>query len=233
MKPKAQRRGTARPPVLAAEGIAMGYDDRLLLQGVDINIRAGECVILRGDNGAGKTTLIRGLAGLASTLAGAVRINGIDRGKDYVAANLGLVYIGHRDALAAELTVREALSLWAGSRGLAPSAGDLDSALGNLNLGVVAGRPVRSLSAGQKRRSAMLRLALMTGMRQTSSTPLWLLDEPTTAMDADSTALFSKLVGNHLSAGGAALVSSHQNLPIKNAKPVDLRELIQVGGANG
>ena len=128
--------------------------------------------------------------------------------------------------------MREALSLWAGSRGLAPAGQDLQTAFGALGLDAMADSPVRALSAGQKRRAAMLRLALMTAMGQTRSMPLWLLDEPATALDGESIARFAKLIESHLAAGGAALVTSHLDLPIREARQVAISEL-NGGGANG
>ena len=233
MNPRANPDRAPKPPVLAAAGVAMGYDGHPVLEGIDISIAAGECVLLRGGNGAGKTTLVRGLAGLATLAAGIVRVNGVDRREDAVAACRGTVHLGHRDALAAELTVRESLDLWAGSRGLSPAAGDLDAAVDALGLSAMAGTPVRALSAGQKRRAAMLRLALMTVLERTGETPLWLLDEPATALDAPSVDRFAGLVGKHLAKGGAALVTSHQELPIGKARKIELADLNRKAGGNG
>ena len=233
MNSKAQKPRAATPPVLEAEGIAMGYDDLLVLRGVDLTIKAGDCVILRGDNGAGKTTLVRGMAGLAPLLAGTVRIKGVDHRKDRVAASHMVVHLGHRDALAAELTVREAASLWARSRGLAPTAHDLEAAFDALDLAAMAGNPIRALSAGQKRRAAMLRLALMNRMGRTGPTPLWLLDEPTAALDASSVTRFAGLVEDHLKAGGAALMTTHLDLPVRKARQVALAKLNKTGGGDG
>ena len=233
MNSTVKKNDSAPAPILEAEGLAMGYGSRLLLRGVGLAIKAGECVVLQGGNGSGKTTLIRGLAGLAPLMSGTVRINGLNSREDRIAANRGIVHLGHRDALAAELTVREALALWAGSRGLFPTGLDLNAAVGALDLAAAADSPVRALSAGQKRRAAMLRLALMTAMDQTGSTPLWLLDEPTSMLDDDSTARFARLVENHLASGGAALVTSHREIPVRNSKTVAIAELNRPGGGNG
>ena len=233
MNSKVKKNDSESAPILKAENIAMGYGNRLLLRGVGLAIMAGECVVLKGSNGSGKTTLVRGLAGLIPLMSGTVRINGRNSRNDRVAANRGIVHLGHLDALAAELTAREALALWAGSRGLSPTGLDLNAALEALDLAAMADSPVRALSAGQKRRAAMLRLVLMTAMGQTGSTPLWLLDEPTSTLDGDSVARFAKLVEDHLASGGAALVTSHHGVPIRKAREVSIVELSKSGDGSG
>ena len=211
----------------------MGYDGRPLLLGVGLALMAGECVVLKGGNGTGKTTLVRGIAGLAPLLSGTVRINGVDPKEDRASASAGMVHLGHRDALAAELTVMESLGLWARSRGLAPAPADLDAAVDRFGLGAMAGSPVRSLSAGQKRRAALLRLAFMAGTGRSGATPLWLLDEPATALDADSTACLAEVVEDHLEAGGAALITAHRDFPVEGSMQVELSGLNQAEGVGG
>lgn len=208
----------------------MGFDDRVLLARVGLTLNAGDCVILKGDNGAGKTTLMRGLAGLAPLITGTVLVGGIDRDHDRVGAARRLVYIGHRDGLAAELTAGEAIRLWAAARGLTPSDDQLSTAFAAVAMQAVINQPVRTLSAGQKRRSAMARLALLTGMETTATTPLWLLDEPTTAMDAGATRHFADLIEAHIAAGGAALITTHLDLPIAGARIVTIDALEQADG---
>lgn len=215
----------ARPLPLTATAVAMGYDSRLLMRAVGLTLKPGEAAILRGPNGAGKTTFLRGLAGLTPLIAGKVTIADIDRREDSVAAAAKLLYIGHRDALAMELTGHEALRLWVESRGITPIRECLDAAFDAMAIGAAAQQPVRTLSAGQRRRVAMARLAYLNLAGLTDMTPLWLLDEPTTAMDSDATAAFSRLIEDHLYADGAALITSHLELPIKGARATTLAEL--------
>lgn len=220
-------RPSTQAPLLEATGIAMGYDDRLVLSGVSLTMGAGDCIILKGDNGTGKTTLLRGLAGLAPLITGTVKIGGVNLNDDRVHASRRLLYIGHRDGLAAELTVREALNLWASSRGFAISQDNMDEGLNRLGIGGISGRLIRTLSAGQKRRAAMARLGIMISLGRTDETPLWLLDEPATAMDNTATGHFTRLVEDHLTAGGAVLMTSHHDLPVASARSMMITDLDQ------
>lgn len=174
-----------------------------VLAGVDFHLRAGEALILRGPNGAGKTTLLRTLAGLQPPVAGR-----IDMAPDCVA------YAGHLDAVKSALTVRENLDFWAAIYG----AADIDAALAAMDLRALTDRPAQTLSAGQRRRLGLARLAL-TGR------PLWLLDEPTVSLDAASVALFAAMIAGHLAKGGAAVIATHIDLGLTGARPYDLSGL--------
>ena len=161
-----------------------------VLEGVSFTLRAGEVLILRGPNGAGKTTLLRTLAGLQPPLAGTV-----------TAPPDAVAYAGHADGIKATLTVAENLAFWAdvfGTRGIAP-------ALAAFDLDTLRDRPAQSLSAGQKRRLGLARLAV-TGR------PVWILDEPTVSLDRASVTLFAAALRAHLDGGGAALVATHVDL---------------------
>ena len=127
------------------------------------------------------------------------------------------------NALAAELTACEAIALWAKTRGFSPTQSDLYKAFETLNLSICMHQPVRVLSAGQRRRGGMVRLALMQAM--SAPVPLWLLDEPTTAMDDSAVHVFAEMLDLHADQGGAVLMTSHLDLPLKNSMNVMLSDL--------
>lgn len=170
------------------------------VQGVSFDLAAGQALVLRGPNGIGKTTLLRTVAGLQPPVSGQ-----IDAAPDAIA------YAAHADGLKSALSVAENLRFWAAIFGRA----DIDAALGAMNLSALASRAAGALSAGQKRRLGLARL-LVTGR------PVWVLDEPTVSLDADSVALFAKAVRAHLAAGGAALMATHIDLSIPEARVLDL-----------
>lgn len=183
--------------LLRAEGLTVQRGGVPVLEGLSLEVAPGELVVLRGPNGVGKTTLLRVLAGLATPLAGQVVCE-------------GAAYGAHADGLKAALSVRENLAFWAELHGRL--SGD---ALERMNLAPLAERAAGSLSAGQKRRLGLARL-LVTGRA------LWLLDEPTVSLDADSVALFAGVVGAHLAGGGAAVIATHISLGLEEARVLEL-----------
>lgn len=174
--------------LLEVRGLAVGRGGIAVLEGLELTLAPGEARILRGPNGSGKTTLIRTLAGLLPPVAG-----------EFTAQEP--LYAGHLDGIKAQLTVTENLAFWAGVFGGAPLA----PALAAFDLEDLADRPARSLSAGQKRRLGLARLAV-------AGRALWLLDEPTVSLDAASVARFGDVVRQHLAGGGAALIATHVDL---------------------
>ncbi|MFI0395513.1 heme ABC exporter ATP-binding protein CcmA [Paracoccus jiaweipingae] len=170
------------------------------VQGVSFDLNPGQALVLRGPNGIGKTTLLRTVAGLQPPVSGQIN-----------AAPDAIAYAAHADGLKSALSVAENLRFWAAIFGRA----DIDAALAAMNLSALASRAAGALSAGQKRRLGLARL-LVTGR------PVWVLDEPTVSLDADSVALFAKAVRAHLAAGGAALMATHIDLSIPEARVLDL-----------
>ena len=171
-----------------------------VLEGVSFRVRTGQAVVLRGPNGIGKTTLLRTLAGLQPADAGSV-----DPGPEVMA------YASHADGIKATLTVRENLTFWARLHG----AADISPALRDFNLEALVERPGGSLSAGQKRRLGLARMAV-------TERPVWLFDEPTVSLDADSVALFAAAVTAHLARGGSAVIATHIDLGLQG-------EVLQLG----
>ena len=171
-----------------------------VLEDVSFDLAPGQALVLRGPNGVGKTTLLRTVAGLQPPLAG--RIDG---------AEDRLAYAGHADGLKATLSVVENLTFWA----RVFDRSDIAPALAAFDLQVLADRRAGSLSAGQKRRLGLARL-MVTGR------PVWVFDEPTVSLDAASVALFADAVRAHLGQGGSALMATHIDLGLNEARVLDL-----------
>ena len=196
------------PLTLRATGLSCGRSGLLLNENLDFSLTGGEALLLRGPNGTGKTTLLLTLAGIVAPLAGHFAVEGA--GDDQAL----LHYCGHRNAVKARLSVVENLAFWAainGATGMTPLA-----ALGEVGLDALAGIDAGYLSAGQSRRLALARLLV-------SQRPLWLLDEPTAALDDEGHRLVARLLGAHLALGGLAIAATHDAIPL--ADPDRLRTL--------
>lgn len=179
---------------LCARGLTVGRGDRVLLSGLDFTVNPGDVLHLRGRNGAGKSSLIEVLCGLRRQESGELDTPPVKQ----------FHWIGHRNALNADLGIAENLSSWCAINGVEPSA--IPSALERLGLSRLRSRPVRTLSAGQKRRAALARLLLVRR-------PLWLLDEPLSGLDTDGLVLLGQMMNEHLAGDGGIVVTSHQSLP--------------------
>jgi len=209
-------------PILAIADLAAGFDGIPVIQRFSREILPGTVLILQGPNGSGKTTLLRCLAGLLPPFSGQITIAGKLLAADRLHAARSTIFIGHRDGLAAELTAEETLRLWAASRGYRPDDADIRSSFSALGLAGVMEQPLRRLSQGQQRRVGMTRLALITRLGKTKDTPLWLLDEPTTAMDSRACEDFAALIHAHAEAGGVAVLTTHHDLGIRQAETLTL-----------
>jgi heme exporter protein A len=172
-----------------------------VLEGVSFSVSAGEALVLRGPNGCGKTTLLRTVAGLQPALSGVI---GLERE--------AMAYAGHSDGIKAVLSVRENLQFWADVFG----TGTIDPALAAFDLHWLIDRPAGALSAGQKRRLGLARM-VVTGR------PVWVLDEPTVSLDMDAVAMFAGAVRTHLAGGGLALMATHIDLGLDEARVLDMR----------
>lgn len=190
---------------LEAQDLHLWRGDRHVLRGVRFTLRRGACLEVTGVNGSGKTSLLRTLCGLAYPEEGRVLWNGADVRRDLPAFHSALAYLGHEPPLKAELTARENLHYWIGVRRRVP-ARELGVALARVGAALWCERLVRTLSAGQRRRVALAGLALLM-------VPLWLLDEPTTNLDAEGRDLVGSLIGEQLARGGMVVAAVHQGLP--------------------
>jgi heme exporter protein A len=180
---------------------------RLVLHGVSFTLAPGETLILRGPNGAGKSTLLRALAGLLPA-AGRVEVDGRTAGRD--ARTEAVAYAGHLDAIKPQLTVAENLAFWAGLLG-----GDVAPALAAFGLGPLADRPAHLCSAGQKRRLGLARLLVVPRR-------LWLLDEPTVALDSEAVAGLLAAVRAHAAGGGLTIIATHVPLDLAPVQTLTL-----------
>jgi heme exporter protein A len=197
---------------LSARGLACRRGDRLVFERLDFALGAGELLRLTGPNGSGKSSLLRVVAGLLPAAAGALEWAGapIAASEEF---RCGLRFLGHQDAVKPVLSVRENLTAAAGLLGIERPA--LAGALERLGLVDLAELPVRFLSAGQRRRVALARLAL-------GPAALWLLDEPTTNLDTSGIDAFLALLGAHRHAGGIALVATHEPLAFEPSQTLRL-----------
>lgn len=195
---------------LSARDLACHRGERFVFSDVSFAVASGEGLLVTGRNGAGKSSLLRLLAGLLRPSAGEIVLQG---GSTDTTLAEQCHFVGHADGLKASLTARENLAFWASFLG-----GDErtpDDALDAFALGPLAELPARMLSAGQKRRLGLSRL--MVARR-----PIWLLDEPTHALDAGSLAALHRLIDGHLASGGVALIASHVALPVPRLRELAL-----------
>ena len=186
-------------PLLSLKAVSCTRGGLTILDTISLEVAAGEAVILKGPNGSGKTTLLRTIAGLQPPLEGTIDV-----------APESIAYAAHSDGIKAPLSVAENLSFWASLFGTS----DIEAALTAFDLLALRNRPAGALSAGQKRRVGLARLAV-TGR------PIWALDEPTVSLDSASVALFADAVAAHLASGGAAIIATHIDLGL-DARTVDI-----------
>ncbi len=191
--------------MLTAEDVAVFRGERLVFRDFSFAVPAGGALVLAGPNGSGKSTLLRLLAGLVHPAAGRLLWDGADALSDLAGHGRRVAYVGHQDAVKPGLTVTENLRFTA-----AVSGRSITAALAATGLQELADLPARLLSAGQKRRLALSRLAL-------SDAPLWLLDEPTLGLDTASIRLIGQLLAAHRVAGGIVVAATHVPLPLEDA----------------
>lgn len=181
--------------ILAVEALTLFRSSRKLVANLSFALEAGEVLHLRGANGIGKTSLLETLSGLRH----------VEEGQIVQSAEPSqLHWLGHKNALNLSLTPQENLEFWCGLNEI--SMETIAPALETLGVSRVRHRACRTLSAGQKRRTALARLLL-------SPRKLWLLDEPLDGLDAQGLSLFAELLNRHLQQGGGAIITSHQALP--------------------
>jgi heme exporter protein A len=183
---------------LVVDNLSVARGGVTVLEGVSFRLAAGQVLVLRGANGIGKTTLLRTLAGLQPAVSGDV-------------SGPELAYGAHADGVKAMLTVAENLTFWASVNGVKGVA----AALQAMNLDALRDRRAADLSAGQRRRLGLARM-MVTGRR------VWLLDEPTVSLDLASVVLFGAVLQAHLGHGGAAVIATHIDLGLPEARELDL-----------
>lgn len=205
------------PPALRIEDLAVRRGERTLFEGIGLVATAGSVTLVRGPNGAGKSSLLLTIAGVLHPETGTI----VYRGRspdDELAPHLH--FVGHQTGVKTRLTLTENLAFWArvfgANGGLAP-----DVALETVGLGGRGMLDAGYLSAGQTRRLALARLLV-------APRPVWLLDEPTAALDAEGDGMVERLIGDHLRSGGIAIVATHHDLDIAAPAPA---VTLTLGGA--
>jgi heme exporter protein A len=190
--------------LLAVESLKFGYGRAPVLRGVSLAAERGECLVLFGANGSGKSTLLGLMSTLLRAQSGRYCLDGVDAGEDPEAIRRRVVYLGHNTHLYGHLTARENLRFFSdlrGDTGMDPASGD--DVLSACGLARFADRPVRSFSAGMRKRLALGRMLLAP------SALLWLLDEPYSALDASGVAWLNGLLLGYLSQGGMVVLVTH------------------------
>ena len=190
-----------RDHALTLDAVSLSRGAHALFSGISLLVVNGDVVWIRGDNGIGKSSLLRLMTGLSRVDEG--KIHWSQAGKVCL-ANTIICYQGHQDAFKPSLTALEALEFWTDimdkdgiDKGLTPV-----ELLAVVGLEDRANVPCGKLSAGQKRRLSLARLIL-------SQKPIWIMDEPTAAMDAEGVNLIHGLIKEHVASGGSAIIASH------------------------
>ena len=179
-----------RTPLLAATGLSCTVAGRCLFHSLDITVEAGALIEVRGVNGSGKSTLLRGLAGLQRFQAG------------QVTRHAAIDYLGHKAGLSERLTPLENARWQLAQRGRAVDDRIVQQALAKVDLADASWELCTALSAGQLRRAALVRLIV-------GNAPLWLLDEPLTALDQEGVRLVWQLIAEHRARGGGVVCATH------------------------
>lgn len=195
--------------MIEARDLAVIRGERLVFAGLGFRLAPGGALLLTGRNGAGKSTLLRALAGLVRLAAGTLIWGDADALADRAAHAARLTWLGHQDAIKPGLGVAENLRSWS------PSPAAIAPALDAMGLASLAELPARLLSAGQRRRLALARLAL-------APRPLWLLDEPTLGLDAAAVERLAALLATHRARGGMVIAATHLPLPLPDTATLAL-----------
>lgn len=183
-------------PSLRVEALALARGERVLCEGLSFAAGAGDYLEIRGANGAGKTSLLRAIAGFLRPRAGTIALAGAEEPAQ------ALHYVAHQNGLKGAASVRAHLRYWAGLFG---ARADEAEALDRLGLARQADLPARVLSQGQARRLALTRLVI-------APRPIWLLDEPAAALDAQGRDVLGALIAAHRAQGGLVLAALHEPL---------------------
>jgi heme exporter protein A len=194
---------------LEAEGLSFRRGGRVLVENLSFSLLNGQALVVTGANGAGKSTLLRGLAGFLPAFHGRALLIDGSNGHETIASHAH--YVGHQEGSKPALSARENLAFWQSILALPglTSKTTPEAALTRLGVPQVADLPVAYLSAGQKRRVGLARLLL-------ALRPVWILDEPLTALDVAGQALLTGLMKDHLAMGGMVIAATHAPLGIES-----------------
>jgi len=193
---------------LVVEGLSCSRGGRSLFQGLSFGLSRGQAILVTGPNGAGKTSLLRLVAGLLVPTAGRIALEGSD-GTVGEASH----FVGHLDAVKGALTAGENLVF--GRALLGGGDTSIELALERFGIGALQDLPAQVFSAGQRRRLALARLLV-------APRPIWLLDEPTTALDTSGQQMLARLMAEHRAGGGVIVAATHATLDLKDARKISL-----------
>jgi len=186
-------------PFVKIANLTCQRDGRELFGALSFELGAGECLEVRGPNGSGKSTLLRCVAGLFSDYAGTVE-------------TVPCLYLGHKLGLNLLLTAHQNLRWYQGLRG---TSGSIAGVLERVGMAGYERVVCQNMSAGQQRRIGLARMLV-------AQSPLWLLDEPLTALDAGGQDLVARLIEEHRSGGGAVVCATHQSLKLSDIRTMQL-----------
>ncbi len=206
-------------PLLAFSEIAFERDDVPLFSGLSDQVAAGDILQIAGGNGSGKTTLLRILATALTATSGDLLWRGKPVARHRSEYLSELVFLGHSPGIKLALTPRENLLSLAKIYPVWDH--DISSVLARVGLGGCEDMACHSLSAGQQRRVMLARLSM-------AAAPLWILDEPLTAIDQEGVLLVEHLLLEHADRGGAVILSSHQALTITGLRVLELADSVHV-----
>jgi heme exporter protein A len=200
---------------LTAENLAARRGEDLIFVNISFHLAAGEALVLTGRNGSGKSTLLRVVAGLLRPEKGTVIFRDEESPQGRHPGEVSH-YLGHRNAMKNELTVVENLDFWRSFLGNPDAAGlPVEDAAEAVGLSGITHLPFGYLSAGQQRRIAFAKLLV-------AHRPVWILDEPTAALDASADRLLAQLIVAHQAKGGIVLAATHQPLGLENARELKM-----------
>ena len=199
--------------ILDVSDLACRRGGRRVFEGLSFALAKSELLALTGRNGSGKTTLLRALALMVPARTGAILWQGADVRADREAWHGRLAWLGHQDGLKGDLTSDENITFAERLCGRSAEPDRIEGSLVAFDLASLAKRPVRTLSAGQRRRVALARVAA-------SQAPLWLLDEPLNALDAPAQKALRDVLSLHLASGGIAIAATHA--PLEAARTLEL-----------
>lgn len=189
--------------MFSGQSLVCWRGSRRVFDGLGFSAGEGNTLLLTGSNGSGKSSLLRLMSGLLKPVSGKIFWDGTCIQNDGDGHSARLCLVTQDDPVKASFSVFEQLSFWAKVSGADCSAENIKAALARMGLERIANAQGKSLSAGQKRRLNLCRLFLKPN-------PLWLLDEPLTALDAASSAVIQAEIGKHVSGGGIAVIATHE-----------------------
>ncbi len=210
--------------MFAGRDLSCARGPRLLFTGLGFTVEPGGALVLTGPNGSGKSTLLRLMAGLIRPLTGGLTWKGEPLHGSDQPASARLALLGYHDAIKPALSAKENLAFWAALADPSEAAARARTALEELGLGELSDLPGRYLSSGQRRRLAIARLLV-------SAAPLWLLGEPTVALDTDGVERLGSAMTRHRNGGGMIVLATHAEMPLPGAERLRVADYAPPAGA--